>query len=535
MGAQNVKLSFMDRAIMAISPSAGLRRIQCKAAANYLTASGFISSKSNKNSMKGWYPNSGEADEDTLPTLPDIRESSRDLYMNAPMATDTIRRVKTNAVGYGLQFRASIDRGKLGISKEEAHEWEENTEREFRVWSESKHCDLTMNQNFYDMQDLILCSILLNRDLLILTPQIKRAGSVYDTRIQLIEADRISNPDLQPDSHKVAGGIELDKYGTPKAYYIKTSKAYPYDQDMKWKRIPAFGARSGRPNALHVYFKERVGQRRGVPLLAPVIETLKQLTRLAESELNAAVLASFFTVFVKTMPGGAGGLQGGFIPGQEIEDGPEGEFTYEMGQGNVIEMDAGQDISIADPKRPNIAFEPFFNALIKQLGSSLEIPYEQLILHFSASYSASRAALLEAWKYYRKVRTWMVRNICQPIYEIWLEEAIQKGRVKAPGFYIDPAIRYAWCRSIWGGPGQGQIDPYKETRASELKIKNYLATHEDEYVAINGGNWDDALHRLSRERDSIIDNKFPYPSSDSNMQNIDPDLRNTNENGDKDE
>ncbi len=44
---------------------------------------------------------------------------------------------------------------------------------------------------------------------------------------------------------------------------------------------------------------ERPGQRRGVPVLAPVIEALKQLGRYTDAELVAAVVSGLFTVFVK--------------------------------------------------------------------------------------------------------------------------------------------------------------------------------------------------------------------------------------------
>lgn len=41
-------------------------------------------------------------------------------------------------------------------------------------------------------------------------------------------------------------------------------------------------------------------------------------------------------------------------------------------------------------------------SIIRQIGSSLGVPYELLVMHFTSSYSASRAALLEAWKQFRK-------------------------------------------------------------------------------------------------------------------------------------
>jgi capsid protein len=54
------------------------------------------------------------------------------------------------------------------------------------------------------------------------------------------------------------------------------------------------------PLVIHLLDVDRIAQTRGVPMLAPVIEALKQLDRYAEAELMAAVVSAFFTVFIKT-------------------------------------------------------------------------------------------------------------------------------------------------------------------------------------------------------------------------------------------
>ena len=48
---------------------------------------------------------------------------------------------------------------------------------------------------------------------------------------------------------------------------------------LTWQRVEAYGDTTGRRNVLHIMSRERIGQRRGVPLLAPVLESLKQLGR----------------------------------------------------------------------------------------------------------------------------------------------------------------------------------------------------------------------------------------------------------------
>ena len=50
------------------------------------------------------------------------------------------------------------------------------------------------------------------------------------TTIQLIEPDRLSNPYNSTDSKNLRGGVEIDHFGAPVAYYIL--KEHPGDYWM---------------------------------------------------------------------------------------------------------------------------------------------------------------------------------------------------------------------------------------------------------------------------------------------------------------
>jgi lambda family phage portal protein len=231
-----------------------------------------------------------------------------------------------------------------------------------------------------------------------------------------------------------------------------------------------------------------------------VIEPLKQISRLSEAELTAAVIASFFTVFIKNIPTGQMGA--GYIPSDQVvsSDDPSKEKLYEMGPGSTIGLQDGEDIEVADPKRPNNKFAPFFEAIVQQIGCGIELPAEQILMVYNASYSASRGAMLEAWKAFKSGRFRLVSNFCQPVYEEWLMEAILRGRISAPGFLEDPVIRQAWSNSKWTGPGQGMINPESEIKASREAIEGNLSTHEEEYSERTGEDWEGMVRTLAREK-----------------------------------
>lgn len=526
-------MNILDKAIAAVNPAAALRREkarwQLEAMGRFMN-SGYDESGAShsKNSMKGWNASSKSPQEDIDRHLHTLRQRSRSLMMSAPIAVSAIKTNRTNIVGVGLRARPTIDRIALGISEAEAKAWEDKTQREFELWAKSKHCDSTKVNNFYEMQQIACTSWLMNGDAVALAKysDSESAFMPYGLRIHMIESDKVCNPyssgsnvnlqQINPDTgNRIYNGVEIDKNGAVVAYHI--CNTYPQSSlqaEKEWKRVEAFGKRTGFPNVLMIFESERAEQYRGVPYLAPVIESLKQLTRYSEAEIMAAVINGFFTVFITSEKGTSE------IPFTGIRDddseGADDARNYGLGPGMINILAPGEDIKMADPARPNTNFDAFTTAFAKYIGAALEIPYELLLKQFGASYSASKAALEEAWKAFRMKRAWLVNDFCQPIYEMWLVEAIAKGRIKAPGFYLDAAIREAWCKCTWNGPSQGMLDPLKEINAATKRVELGISTRQRETMEMNGGSFDDNSEQLLREAEIMGEiNQLLKPAPDS--------------------
>lgn len=510
-------MGIIDRMISIFSPKTAFNRARYRAAATILGSSSYSGASKTKRSMKGWGLRSSiSPDDEILSELETLRDRSRDLYKNNPVATGAIKKMVTNVVGTGLRLQARVEREFLGLSDDAADSWESDVERRFRSWAESQDVDAGRRLNFYEIQELAFLSILQSGEVFALLPLIPRPGSSSDLRVQLIEADRVSNPDDSMDTDKISGGIEVGKYGEPVAYHVITSSPGALFAGQKeWQRVSAFGSGSGRQNVLHIYKQERPGQRRGVPFLTTVVETLKQLGRYTESELMAAVVSSMFTVFVKSQTGNTDVL-GAALPVDERVEVEGG--NYELAPGAIVGLAEGEDVQIANPGRPNAAFDVFVTALLRQVGMALEIPYELLVQHFQASYSASRAALLEAWKVFRARRLWLSQKLCKPIYEEWLTEEVLAGRVQAPGFFDDVEIKRAYCGAEWVGPAPGQIDPVKETTAAEMRVKSGFSTLSEETASIVGGDWERKIRQRAKENRLMIELGLVSDGSD-NVQN----------------
>lgn len=509
-------MNLIDKMVAVINPVRALEREKARCRLGIIQKfynSGYDEggASHDKNSMRGWRASSKSPQEDIDRNLDTLRQRSRSLMMSAPIAVSAIKTNRTNIVGMGLRLRPTIDREVLGMSDEEAKRWEKKTQREFELWAKSKQCDATKVNNFYEMQQIVCMSWLTNGDAVGLIEYCdeEKAFMPYELRIHLIESDKVCNPqstgayvnlwETNPDNgNRIYNGVEIDSKGGVVAYHI--CNTYPNSAlvtQKKWTRVKAFGDRTGMPNVLMIFESERAEQYRGVPYLAPVIEALKQLTRYSEAEIMAAVINGFFTVFI-TSEKSPSEMPFTGIAGDD-EDEYDTDNSYGLGPGMINVLAPGEDIKMADPSHPNSNFDAFTTAYAKYIGAALEIPSELLLKQFGASYSASKAALEEAWKAFKMRRAWLIDDFCKPIYEIWLTEAIAKGRIKAPGFYLDASIREAWCKCAWNGPAQGMLDPLKEIKAAKGRVDLGVSTREIETMEMNGGNFDDNAAQLKHE------------------------------------
>lgn len=473
-----------------------------------------------KRSMKGFTVNSASPVEDIDDNNYTLRQRSRILYMSDSVATSAIKTNRTNVIGTGLKLKPRVDKDLLNISQEQADKLEANIEREFNLWARDKlSCDATGNNDFYEMQQLAFASSQMSGDVFAVVkhkePDIMRP---YSLRLHVIEADRISTPSTANttsiytattgralNGNMIYDGVEVDNNGEAVAYYV--CNAYPFHipddgNTVEWVRIPVIGENTGLPNILHVMDSERPDQYRGVPYLAPVIEPLLQLRRYTDAELTAAVVESCFTVFVKTQENPADNPFNEAI-GENQSEIPHNDNEYELGAGNINYMYPDEDIEFADPKRPASGFGDFTHAICEQVGAALEIPSDLLLKSFNSSYSASRAALLEAWKAFRMRREWFISDFCQPAYELWFHEAVANGRINAPGFFNDPLVKKAYTRAEWIGPTQGQLDPVKEVNAELASAAAGLTTYEDAAMRLNGSNWDTNMDQLTHETERL--------------------------------
>lgn len=528
------KPNIIDKAVEMVAPVHAAKRAAARAALSVINSGyGNYGANQTKKSMRGWEYFGGSAKEDIEDNIDVLRQRSRDAYMGIPAASAALKTMRTNVIAGGLMPAPQIDAEFLGMSDEQAEEMQTKIIREFSLWADTPICDAERMDNFYQLQQLAFLSYLMNGDTIVLLPVKEAAGQPYSLRVRLIEADRICSPDgydrLTPCEVKghtveqIVQGVETDRDGMVVAYWIcnrhpLSSTATIQPGQMEWTRVEAYSKTTGRRNVLHIMNRERIGQRRGVPILAPVLEAIKQLGRYTDAEITAAVLSAMFTVFVKSDTASDGRPFGELLPPEELIDSAD-QSSIELGPGAIVSLNPGEGVEFADPKHPNTGYDAFTNAMIRQIGAALEIPPEVLFKQFTTSYSAARGALNEFWRTCAMQRDWFTDDFCTPVYQEWFAEAVARGRIDAPGFFDDPAIRKAYMACDWNGPARTNLNPVQEVDAAIKRVDAGFSTAQEETATMTGGDYNRNIRQrvIEAKRKKEVDDIINPPQQEQSQ------------------
>jgi lambda family phage portal protein len=271
---------------------------------------------------------------------------------------------------------------------------------------------------------------------------------------------------------------------------------------LNYRKVPYFHQTLGLRNIIHSYIELRPGQTRGLPFISSVIAKLRKLEKYSDAELGAAVITSFFAIaFKKQAAGAKPALSFSDLMGKDkTSTNPvTKERQIHLSPEQQLDLEPGEDIEIIKSDRPNSGYSAFVDAIFREVSISLNIPKEILVKEFGRSYSASRGAIGEAFKYFLELRNNFAAEFCQPVYERWLFEEVAEGRINAPGFLEDSIIRRLWCTARWIGPAKGMLDENKEASAAEKRINIGISTRKKEAINYDGSRIEDVYAQRQHE------------------------------------
>jgi lambda family phage portal protein len=336
--------------------------------------------------------------------------------------------------------------------------------------------------------------------------------------LQVVEPDRMSNPNGMPDTDQLRAGVEKDENNAPIAYHFR--RRHPGDtlslgaNGLRWDRVERWDRVGNwdRPKVLHVYDKREPGQTRGVSKLVAGLSKMRMLSRYSESEvrtaaINATIVGSLYTQLgAEYAADRLGSDQGSSLDWKGFNE-QRAEF---YGDRNVLDdarfltLFPTDRLDLNTTPRQTAGYPAFQTAFLQAFAAMIGISYEQLSMDWSnTNYSSARAALNEVWRGVARLRQVLIWGAAGPTFAAFLEDALDGDKIEVPrgcaDFYDAPA---AWLRCEWIGPGRGFIDPVKEAQASGMRQDGMISTLERE-AAEQGGDWEMILEQLAAERSEM--------------------------------
>lgn len=454
--------------------------------------------------MAGWWPYLTSPDGATNSYRDTIVARARDIVRNDGWAAGTVTRILDSAVGANFRPISKPDFTALaaysGISAFDeawAYEFSHWLDSAYRAWAlgRGRWCDVSRNLTIPQIFRLAFRHKLVDGDALALLrwmPERIRVGRAqYATAVQLIDPDRLSNPQMSFDQKNIRGGVEIDDDGVAIAYHIR--RAHPTDiwamgDSVNWDRIPR-ETEWGRPVIVHDYDHDQAAAHRGgAGILTPVIHRLRMLFQYDVAELDASILNAIFSAFVES-PFDQEFVEEALMGGEKLNayQSERAEFhklnriTLPGSGAAMTKLFPGEKLGQVQTARPNANFKDFEAAVLRNIASAAGVSTQQVSNNWAdVNYSSHQGALQEFYKTLSRRRDDFAHGFCQPIREAFVEEAMELDEPPLPAGapdFMECAAAYA--RAKWIGPPRGWTNPVDEVKGAVLGMDAALMDYEE--------------------------------------------------------
>lgn len=424
-----------------------------------------------------------------------------------------VTRAVDQAIGAEFRVLPRPDWRALGLTFDWAVEWSHATSAKFRTYCNDPRnlIDAAQGTNFAGLMGQAYRHDFMDGESVALSHWMTNPGRPYATAIQLIDPDRLSNPNNMVDVANLRGGIEVDAYGAAMAYHFR--KAHPGDSMVMgadtytWARVPKYVPGTNRLQVIHHFDRSRgrAGQTRGRSIIAPIVQVARMGQRYTQIEMQQAIANAIFAVFLKSPFDH--NLLTNAVSSQSLDGYQDMRAAYHAKRQTtadgavVVPLFPGEEIGTIKPEHPNAQYGVFMQNVLRHMAAATGQSYEQIAQDWSqTNYSSARAALMESWKFLIARRGAFNYGMPAKVYLLWLEEAVDKGEVElppgTPAFWDMPA---AWARHRCIGPGRGWIDPVKEAQSAQMRMDSFVSTLEDE-SADQGKDYEETLEQAAYER-----------------------------------
>jgi lambda family phage portal protein len=455
------------------------------------------------------------------PALRDQREDVRAAYTHAAArAVDAVQnsgwiagaidQAVASTIGTGLRIAAKPDGDVLGWTPEATQEWARMVERRFEAWGANPlECDAAGKNSLGQLARSVLMNFFAYGEALGLLPLVNRRGGISKTRtkVKLLPPHKLVQ---DSDNIRMFQGVLMDDWGLPRGYRLRLRIGGIIEETVD---LPARDA-AGRPQVFHI-FEGGPDVVRGITPMAPALRVVRQFDQLSDATLTAALIQAIFAATIQSQAPTeeilralqSEGEQKQGVGGGSIDDylgakaGWYKDSKIDLGRsGRIAHLFPGETLDFHASEAPNATYEAFAKFLLREIARCLGMTFETLTGDYSgATYSSVRMATSEIWPIIMARRNNIAGRFYQTVYEAWLDEEIDAGRIEFPGgFEKFVANKDAASRAEWRGPAKPQADDLKTAKAHEIYKR--LGIMSDERICADlGYDWEDEFEQRARE------------------------------------
>lgn len=465
--------------------------------------------------------NFGEAGpiKDLRPHYQILNLRSWQLYLESDIAQTVLNKYTNWIIDKGLKAQSQPQAEVLksyGISVDQ--ELNKTIESRFNLWARSKMPSHNKMDSLNNLAKKAYKTAKIGGDCLVVLRY-----SDKGVKIQLIDGAMIDTPPTQisiESEGKIVDGVKVDGTGKHISYYVKAKESYR----LEYVEIPAWSKETGLRTAFLVNGSDfRISSRRGLPVVATVVEAIAKLDRYKEAAVGSAEERAKIVYQIVHDMGSDGenplknvvaafdtnhsNYQDGELP--VTADGKQlANDFYASTNRQLWNLPPGSEMKALNSQN-ELFFKEFYSTNADMVCGAIGIPPNVAFSIYNDSFSASRAATKD-WDHTIDVERERFREqFYQPIYDFWLHIQILEGKIQAPGYmaaYVnkEDMILEAYRMARFTGPLFPHIDPVKEVKASRMRLGVNadhipLSTVENETEMLWGGDSQDNIEQFSKE------------------------------------
>lgn len=496
-------MNFLDRTIAWISPEKAYKRIAFRQVVNEMRS---YDAANDDHLNAGWRAVNAKAEATDGMYRDTIRARSRDLERNSDILESVILAFERNVVGGGFKLQAKTENENLNTEIEEL----------FKLWCRPKNCDVTQQQSFSEICQMIVRRQKVDGGMIIVMRYID--DGIVPLSLQLYEVDDLDTMIPPTANKKIVNGIEYNAYNRPIAYYLK-----------KYDEYGNYVGTSERIDARYVLFlfkKKRPSQLREISELSSTLPRVRDMNQFMEAVSVKERVAALLAVLIKRLIPGGGAVGRGQ---PEKRSGYNGKM---LSPGMIMELNPGDDVHVVQPPAQAANSAEFIRLQQRLSGSSQGISYEVAARDMSqVNYSSARQGLLEDQKTYLMYHQYLIDHLLTPIYEAFIESAILSGKLSIKDFYMN---KEKYLKHKWIAPGMKWIDPLKEANANKVALETNQTTLA-EVASGTGQDWRDIIDQRAAEIEYMKEKGVISSETGVNSDEIDKLIQETDDEESDDE